>query len=211
MLIQQILLQSVAGLPLLSQLSLGVAVLRLLPARFLLCLVQLALQRADPLGHLEKPITKLQESHNKTTLYVTSNTARPRAKPVSLCSTAICVKLCVCITRSFCSLAILCSSSIWSLSSLILLSSLVIVFVRAVLFLCKQTHAFIWCHSLSPYRNSVCQLIPGLLPLLGPQKVLQLLHSTFRPGDDILLDSGALQVLHLQTQLTQLHTGKELH
>lgn len=52
-LLQQLPLQPAARLPLLSQLSLGVAVLRLLPARLLLRLVQLALQGADPLSHLE--------------------------------------------------------------------------------------------------------------------------------------------------------------
>lgn len=52
-LLQQLPLQPPARLPLLSQLSLGVAVLRVLPARLLLRLVQLALQGADPLGHLE--------------------------------------------------------------------------------------------------------------------------------------------------------------
>lgn len=52
-LVEQLSLQPPVRLPLLGQLSLGVAVLRLLPARLLLCLVQLALQRADPLGHLQ--------------------------------------------------------------------------------------------------------------------------------------------------------------
>lgn len=52
-LLQQLPLQPAARLPLLSQLSVGVAVLRLLPARLLLRLVQLALQGTDPLGHLE--------------------------------------------------------------------------------------------------------------------------------------------------------------
>ena len=52
-LVEQLPLQPAARLPLLGQLSLGAAVLRLLPARLLLRLVHLALQGADPLGHLE--------------------------------------------------------------------------------------------------------------------------------------------------------------
>lgn len=52
-LVEQLPLQPAARLPLLGQLPLGVTVLRLLPARLLLGLVQLTLQRADPLRHLE--------------------------------------------------------------------------------------------------------------------------------------------------------------
>jgi len=52
-LVEQLPLQAAVAFPLIGQLSLGVAVLRLLPARFLLRLVQLTLQGADPLGHLQ--------------------------------------------------------------------------------------------------------------------------------------------------------------
>ncbi|MED6261870.1 hypothetical protein ATANTOWER_011141 [Ataeniobius toweri] len=52
-LVEQLPLKSAAGLPLLSQLPLEVAVLRLLPGRLLLSLVQLTLQGAEPLGHLQ--------------------------------------------------------------------------------------------------------------------------------------------------------------
>lgn len=51
-LLQQLPLQPGVGLPLLSQFPLRVAGLRFFPAGLLLCLVQLALQRSDPLGHL---------------------------------------------------------------------------------------------------------------------------------------------------------------
>lgn len=53
-LVQQLFLQSAVCLPLVGELPLGVAVLRVLPARLLLHLVQLALQGADPLVHLEE-------------------------------------------------------------------------------------------------------------------------------------------------------------
>lgn len=45
-------------------------------------------------------------------------------------------------------------------------------------------------------------------PLLGPEKVLQLFDSDLRSGDDVLLNSGTLKLLHLQTQLTQLNTAQ---
>ncbi len=52
-LVEQLPLQSAARLPLLGQLSLSVAVLCILPARLLLHFVELTLQSAHPLGHLE--------------------------------------------------------------------------------------------------------------------------------------------------------------
>lgn len=45
-------------------------------------------------------------------------------------------------------------------------------------------------------------------PLLGPEKVLQLFDSDLRSGDDVLLNSGTVKLLHLQTQLTQLNAAE---
>lgn len=48
------------------------------------------------------------------------------------------------------------------------------------------------------------------VPLLSSQSVLQVFDTTLRFGDDVLQRFGALQVIHLQTQVAILQTDTEI-
>lgn len=165
MLLEQLPLQAPVRLPLLGQLPLGVAVLCLPPARLLLCLVQLTLQGADSLSHLEDQSQRSSWTH-KTGLtarclwahesYVRDSLHHYGSEPMQQHHSgfwSVCCHVSVRFTRSFCSLAILCSSSIWSLSSLIFLSSLPMVLVRTDLFLHNNTNTLATYGTAIVYRR----------------------------------------------------------
>lgn len=125
-----------------------------------------------------------------------------------------------CITSSFCSLVMRVSSSSWSFSSLIFLSSLLMEFVRVALFLekhkkiVKKTNKQKETEQTSSNLRSTLSegrsiwTMDGGSPLLGPQRALQLLGPALGPGHHVLLNPGALQLLHFHTQLPDLDTQK---